>query len=82
MNNNMKRMSLNDCVDLNKSTQSMSEFVIIDSERNSGNRASSFNLALEGGFLTHIGNGMDKCKKIVANNLSLVIMADANQTMK
>ena len=61
------------------SSQKQSEYVIIDSERNSLNRASSFNLAHEGGFLTHIGSWLYKVKRIVANNLGLVIMADADQ---
>lgn len=69
------RMSLQDCINPFNNV-SKSEYVVIDNERNCGNKAAAFNIAYEGGFLEHIGDGFFKCKRIVANNLSLVIMAD------
>ena len=73
---NYSKVSLQDCINTTKPSANKSEYVVIDSERNSGNRAHSFNLAYEGGFLEHIGDGFYKCKRIVADNLSLVIMSD------
>lgn len=70
------KVSLQDCINPFNNNSSKSEHVVIDSERNSGNRAASFNLAYEGGFLEHIGDGLYKCKRIVADNLSLVILSD------
>jgi hypothetical protein len=62
------------------SNQNESEYVIINNEHNS-HRAAQFNIAYEGGFLTHVGDGFFKVKRIVANNLGLVIMCDADQRM-
>jgi len=76
------RMSLQDCINPFKSNSVQSEYVVIDNEMNGGNRAASFNLAYEGGFLEHIGNGLYKCKRIVANNLSLVILSDHHVIIK
>ena len=71
----MKRTSLQDCTSLgNNSIYSL--YVVIDSERNSGNRAGSFNIAYEGGFLEHMGDSFYKVKRIVADNLGLVILSD------
>jgi len=70
----MSKMSLQDCINpFNNSSKS--EYVVICNEQN-GSRAASFNIAYEGNFLEHIGDGFYKCKRIVANNLSLVIMSD------
>jgi len=79
----MKRTSLQDCISLgdNKDIDNNSLYVVIDSEHNSGNRAGSFNIAYEGGFLEHMGDTFYKCKRIVADNLSLVIMSDYPLTM-
>lgn len=77
----MKRMSTQDCITLfNKDTSS--PYVIICADHNSGNRAASFNIAYEGGFLKHISDGYYQCKRIVATNLSLVIMSDYPLTIK
>ncbi len=71
------RVSLQDCVSLgNNEISNKSVYVIIDSERNGSNRAGSFNIAYEGGFLEHIGDTFYKCKRIVANNLGLIIMSE------
>ena len=70
------RMSLQDCINPFSNNSSKSEYVVIDSERNGGNRAASYNLAYEGGFLEHLGDGLYKCKRIVADNLSLIILSD------
>lgn len=73
----MKRTSLQDCISLgNNKVDNNSLYVVIDSERNSGNRAGSFNIAYEGGFLEHIGDTFYKVKRIVADNLGLVILSD------
>jgi hypothetical protein len=79
----MRRTSLQDCISLgkNKDINNNSLYVVIDSERNGGNRAGSFNIAYEGGFLEHIGDTFYKCKRIVADNLSLVILSDYPITM-
>ena len=77
MINLMKRTSLEDCISLgNNKGFDNSLYVVIDSERNSGNRAASFNIAYEGGFLEHIGDTFYKVKRIVADNLGLVILSD------
>ena len=69
------RVSVQDCINVfNEDTSS--PYVIICADHNSGNRAASFNVAYEGGFLTHISDGYYQCKRIVANNLSLVIMSN------
>lgn len=79
---NMNRTSLQDCISLGKNkVDTNSLYVVIDSERNGGNRAASFNIAYEGGFLEHMGDTFYKCKRIVADNLSLVIMSDYPITM-
>ena len=71
------RVSLQDCVSLgNNEISNKSVYVIIDSERNGGNRAGSYNIAYEGGFLEHIGDTFYKCKRIVADNLGLIIMSE------
>lgn len=73
----MKRTSLQDCISLgNNKVDNNSLYVVIDSERNSGNRAASFNIAYEGGFLEHMGDTFYKVKRIVADNLGLVILSD------
>lgn len=73
----MKRTSLQDCISLgNNKVDHNSLYVVIDSERNSGNRAGSFNIAYEGGFLEHMGDTFYKVKRIVADNLGLVILSD------
>ena len=73
----MKRTSLQDCISLgNNRVVTNSLYVVIDSERNSGNRAASFNIAYEGGFLEHMGDTFYKVKRIVADNLGLVILSD------
>jgi hypothetical protein len=77
----MRRTSLQDCISLGKNKDNNSLYVVIDSERNSGNRSGSFNIAYEGGFLEHIGDTFYKVKRIVADNLSLVIMSDYPLTM-
>ena len=74
------RLGINDL--LNPSKHQESEYVLIDADRNGGNRAGSFNIAYEGGFLTHQGNGIYKCKRIVAKNLDLVVFADCPLIMK
>ena len=71
----MSRTSVQDCINpFNNSSKS--EYVVICKDHNDGNRAASFNIAYEGDFLEHIGDGFYKCKRIVANNLSLVILSD------
>ena len=71
------RVSLQDCVSLgNNEFSNKSLYVIIDSKRNGGNRAASFNIAYEGGFLEHMGDTFYMCKRIVADNLGLIIMSD------
>jgi len=71
------RVSLQDCVSLgNNEFTNKSLYVIIDSERNGGNRAASFNIAYEGGFLEHIGDTFYKVKRIVADNLGLIILSE------
>jgi len=77
----MKRTSLQDCISLGDNKDNHSLYVVIDSERNSGNRAGSFNLAYEGGFLEHIGDTFYKVKRIVADNLGLIILSDYPITM-
>jgi hypothetical protein len=78
----MRRTSLQDCISLGKNKDNNNSlYVVIDSERNGGNRAGSFNIAYEGGFLEHIGDTFYKVKRIVADNLSLVIMSDYPLTM-
>lgn len=73
----MKRTSLQDCISLgNNRVVTNSLYVVIDSERNSGNRAGSFNIAYEGGFLEHMGDTFYKVKRIVADNLGLIILSD------
>jgi hypothetical protein len=72
----MKRTSLQDCISLGSNRVANSLYVVIDSERNGGNRAGSFNIAYEGGFLEHIGDTFYKVKRIVADNLGLVILSD------
>lgn len=73
----MKRTSLQDCISLgNNKVVTNSLYVVIDSERNGGNRAASFNIAYEGGFLEHMGDTFYKVKRIVADNLGLVILSD------
>ena len=69
----MKKTSLQDCITLGSKQDVKSEYVVINSE---WCKAGSFNIAYEGGFLEHIGDGFYKCKRIVADNLSLVIMSD------
>ena len=69
----MKKTSLQDCITLGSKQDVKSEYVVINRE---WCKAGSFNIAYEGGFLEHIGDGFYKCKRIVADNLSLVIMSD------
>ena len=72
----MKKTSLQDCITLGSKQDVKSMYVIIDSERNGGNRAASFNIAYEGGFLEHMGDTFYMCKRIVADNLGLIILSD------
>jgi hypothetical protein len=72
----MKKTSLQDCTLLGTNQVLNSEYVIIDCERNTGNRASGFNIAYEGGFLEYMGDSFYKVKRIVANNLELIIMSE------
>ena len=54
----------------------MSEYVIINSEMNIGSKERAFDVAKGGGFLEHIEHTFYKCKRVVAEYFSLVIMDD------
>lgn len=64
-----------------KPNSELSVYVIINSEMNIGSKSAAFNLAKQGGFLEHMGDTFYKCKRTVADNLSLVIMSDYPLTM-
>jgi len=70
------KVSLRDCINV-MGTPSKSEYVVIEFEDNAGCR-----LAQQGGFLEHMGGEFYKCKRIVANNLSLKIISDYPLTIK
>lgn len=71
-----QRTSIQDCISLGSNIEHKSVYVVISSDHNGGNRAASFNIAQEGGFLEHMGDTFYKVKRIVADNLGLVILSD------
>lgn len=77
----MSKTSVQDCINP-FNNNSKSEYVVVCKNHNDGYRAASFNIAYEGDFLEHIGDGFYKCKRIVASNLSLVVLADYPITIK
>lgn len=69
----LKPINLLDAIDT--STPITSEYVVVDCDANI-RKAGSWNIAEEGGFLEHIYDGFYKVKRIVAENLSLIIMSE------
>lgn len=75
----MRRINLNNVIDVCKPEPSTSEWVVIDQSSSSKD---GFDLAQVGGFLEAVSPPYYKCKRIVANNLDLSIISEYPLTLK
>ena len=72
----MNRVSLQDCI--NPINTSKSEYVIVDSDMNKG----VFSSSMYSKYFEHQLSTFYKCKRIVAENLHMMIMAEYPLIMK